>query len=708
MDITQFLYGKNPTQNVVSVEMTDGEAILYCEKDGQVYESTLEAYHWLLYDKPYTPFMKRLKGESYYNYGVKFRTEADWRRAQYEARENNWDIHCIYNTQEMMMIKEGVTYYKGMAPSDVSILSFDIETTALDPKEGICLMITNTFRKNGNIIRRTFSYDQYKSQKDLVGDWAAWVRDIDPSILCGHNIFNFDIPFLVQCAGGTIDLGRGNRPLRIAKYKSQFRKDGSQSYDYNNCIVPGREVIDTFHLAIKYDIGRNYPSYGLKPIIKFEGLEAADRQHYDASQIRVNYTNPAEWAKIKKYAEHDADDALSLFDLMIPSFFYYCQSIPKTLQQIINGASGAQVDAFMKRSYLQQGYGLPVTSEVESYEGATSYGNPGLYLGVRKVDVASLYPSIIRQYKIYDPIKDPQANFLRMVEIFTEERLKNKALAKETGDRRYKDMEQSQKIMINSAYGFMGAAGLLFNSPKNAASVTRHGRQILQKGIDWATGNGFSIVNVDTDSFSYIGSPVPFDQEIEDLNSIFPELIKWENDGIYDKVLVVATKNYVLVQDGKAKIKGSALKASMKEPRLQDFIKYTIDNLLNADPAGVLSLYDSYVNEIQNHIDKSLIAGWCSKKTVTKSVLKPKRTTEQRILDAIGKHPVSEGDKIRVFYADDDRLALKQDFDGNYSKKRLFRKLYDTVKIFESVLDISEFLNYSLVRNMKLLSREAS
>ena len=686
--------------------MTDNGALLYTESpdNGEVQVTTVPAKYWMLYNKSYHPFMSQLKGRAYYGYGMKFDTEADWREAQQEARAKHWSSYCIYNTQEMFLTKSGVTYYNGMKPEDVSILSFDIETTSLKKEDGLVLLISNTLRKNGKVTRRLFSYDEYESQEEFIGAWAEWVKMVDPSILCGHNVFNFDIPFLVYCGGGTLNLGRGDRPVHIANYTSQVRKDGSQAYDYHNCIVPGREVIDTFHLALKYDIGRNYPSYGLKAIIKHEGLEAKDRQHYDASTIRFNYQDQTEWAKIKAYAEHDADDALALFDLMIPSFFYYCQSIPKTMQQIVNGASGAQVDAFMKRSYIQHGYGLPKASEVEGYQGAISYGNPGLHKSVRKVDVASLYPSIIRHYKIHDHHKDPQRNFLRMVDIFTEERLKNKALAKETGERHYKDMEQAQKIMINSAYGFMGARGLLFNSPKNAAAVTRYGREILQTGIDWAEAKGFGIVNVDTDSFSYTGSKADFAEEIADLNANFPNMIKWENDGEFKKVLVIKTKNYVLWDGKKTKIKGSSLKATMKEPRLKDFITETIDLLLADRKDRLYDLYMRYVSEVSN-VSKETIGGWCFKKTVTKSVLTPERTNEQRILDALKGSVYAEGDKVFLFFESDTKLTLRDRFNGTYSTKKLFGKLYNTLEIFETVLDTGVFPNYSLKRNLDRLEQ---
>jgi DNA polymerase-2 len=122
------------------------------------------------------------------------------------------------------------------------------------------------------------------------------------------------------------------------------------------------------------------------------------------------------------------------------------------------------------------------------YVGAISFGIPGRYKNVYKLDVASLYPSIIRQYKIYSKDKDPKANFLNIVETLTIQRLQNKRLAKETGDQYYKDLESSQKITINSAYGFLGATGLNYNYPEGAAKVTEYGREILNKAVLAATG----------------------------------------------------------------------------------------------------------------------------------------------------------------------------------------------------------------------------
>lgn len=696
-----FLYGKNPLQNVVSVDIQENTAHIWREIQGEVNKTEMPFQSWILYNQPVHGACHPLSGNLTYKWAEKFNKGSDYYDALLQARRTGKKFWTPYNFQEMFLLKEGVTYFKGLKVSEVSVLSFDIETTGivLDETSKV-LLIANTFRRGRETIRKLFRYDDYNTNKELVDAWCEWVREIDPSIIIGHNIYGFDFGYLRHVAGGRLQLGRGGQEAVFSERASQFRKDGSQKYDYNNVLLPGREVVDTFFLAIKYDIARQYPSYGLKAIIKHEGLERKDRQHFDASQIAKTYQDPDKWAEICKYAEHDADDALALYDLMIPSFFYYAQSIPKTLQQIINGASGSQVNAFLVRSYLQNGHSLPEASEPHQYEGGISFGNPGIYQNVYKVDVASLYPSVIRHFKIHDPKKDPNAHFLKMVEIFTVERLANKQRAKETGDRYYKDLEQSQKLLINSAYGFMGAPGLLFNAPHCAEAVTRHGREILQQGLSWAAKMGYQVINADTDSFSYCQDEErPFERDIEELNSHFPELIRWENDGYYSVVVIVKAKNYVLVpNNGKPKIKGSALKATMKEPALAEFLRKVIEDLVQTKGSELRRLYDDYAMEALKMHD---ITRWASKKTVTKSVLHPKRTQEARIKAAIGERPVSEGDKIHVFFKTPVELALVQDFDGTYDRPTLLKKLHNTMKIFSTLIDMKEFPNYSLKKYQK-------
>lgn len=704
------IYGKSDLNNIVSIEVVENQLMVFREIDGIVTNQMVDyPGQFMIFNRPLSDKMSELKGDLFYKYQINYKDLTKLNDVKQKCYRKQRKFFTVAEPKENAMLQTGLTYFQGMESKDVSVLSFDMENTTLTHSDKAkILIISNTFRKQGKTIRKMFLYEDYKSEGEMITAWCDWVRKMNPSIILGHNIYGYDFPYLKYCAdraGVNLNLGRDDSEIKFNTRTSKKRKDGSQEYEYFNAWIFGREIVDTFFLALTSDVQRKYPSYALKEIIKYEKLEVKRRQHYDASQIGTNYKDKKEWVKIKKYAEHDADDSLALFDLMVPSLFHYAMSVPKPFQQIINTASGSQVNAVMIRAYLQQGHSLPKASDNAEYEGAISFGNPGMYKKVYKMDVASLYPSIMRHYKVCDVAKDPKKYFLQMVETFTIERLKNKKLYKETGKRIYKDLSDSQKIFINSAYGFLGSVGLLFNSPENAAFVTHKGREILSKGLDWCKENGYEVVNADTDSFSYV-APKGYDSElfksdINNLNKLFPELIVWEDDGFYKQVIVIKTKNYILDDGKNVTIKGSALKATMKEPALKQMIKDIIHHLLKGSPYLIPFIYRNYINECSEITTVADMANWAFKKTITSVVLNSNDTTPRKVRNALKTKHVQEGDKIFGFFKEDESISLLEHFDGDYSKKKLYEKTYKTLCIFDSLFSMKLMPDYSKVTHVK-------
>lgn len=213
----------------------------------------------------------------------------------------------------------------------------------------------------------------------------------------------------------------------------------------------------------------------------------------------------------------------------------------------------------------------------------------------------------------------------------------------------------------------------------------------------------------DTDSISFCKPDMsPFSEEeraaiLKEINDLSPEFMQWEDDGYYKSCLVIRAKNYVLWDGKKRTIKGSALKASTKEKALKSFIDEVIDLLLQGKKDKILFTYLRYAKEILNLTDMSQ---WSTKKTVTKSVLNPERTNEQRVLDALEGSDFSEGDKVYMFYKTPKELCLAENFDGVYCVDTLLKKLYKTLKVFKTVIDIELFPDFSLKRNRELLGLE--
>lgn len=490
------IYGKNPMERIVSIEPSNGTAEIYRElADGTISKEVVPSTHYILFNEQHSPKMRRLDGAQYYRWIMEYTDAERYQEVLSASYKKKYPLHVIRDSKEAMMVKDGYTYFKGMKVEDVSVLSFDIETNGLNhDASSQVLLISNTFRKQGKIVRRLFALDEFTNCQQMIAAWTEWVRGMNPSIVVGHNIYGFDLPYLQHCSKSGLTLGRDGSQVRFNQRSSQFRKDGSQSYDYTNAYIYGREIVDTYFLSMKYDTAarREYESYGLKPIIEHEGLQRKGRAMVDASKIKEYYANratkPADWEQTKAYAIDDADDALKLYDLMIPSLFYLTQSVPRSFQAMVNTATGSHVNSLMVRGYLQQGHSIALGSEKEAFEGAISFGVPGIHKNVFKIDVQSLYPSIILANRICNRQKDPQELFVKLVEYFTAERIRNKELGEQTGERYYRDLSDSQKIAINSMYGFLGAPKLNYNSPADAARVTEVGREILKKAILWASG----------------------------------------------------------------------------------------------------------------------------------------------------------------------------------------------------------------------------
>lgn len=761
--MNKLIFGKETTQNIVNLTLKNDQLYIYTETEGKVNLEIIPYSPWVLSHGPVNERSEQLKGKQFWN-NITTTTSAKFEALQEKWQRNLWLPRSV---EECATLAEGFTYFKGMKVNDVSILSFDIETSGLAHDEtSEVFLISNTFRKQDNVIKKLFSIEEYENDVEMIKSWCKWVKEIDPSILCGHNILSYDLPYLNWIMTGQgvnepLSLGRDESAMEFADKESQFRKDSSQKYTYHNVRITGREIVDTFFLSLKYDIGRQFPSYGLKPIVKHLGLEKSDRTFIDASKIREYYKERGEmWEKTKLYAAEDSDDSLKLFDVMAPSYFYLAQSIPKSFQQMINEASGGQLDALMVRSYLQDGFSQPRTSTKAPFEGAISMGIPGVYEHVLKADVAALYPSIMLEYNIHDNKKDPNNYMIQLLTYFRTERLMNKKKAKETGEQYFDDLQNAQKIMINSMYGFLGAGYLLYNYPAGATEVTKRGREILLKGVEWATGytlnhtikkivnkgkeneeieyewtlgekisegRGYRLANVDTDSFSITnGQPTTdteFESVLKELNTIYPKTIEWAHDGIYEKVIVIGAKNYVLVKKGKVKFKGSAITDQKKEPALTEMLKSMVQSLLDEEMAALPYIYKRYVNEVLNITD---IKRWAVKKTVTKSVLSPDRLTEQKVLDAINEtvecdviEGIQEGDKVWLYNAiDGERQAIAKGqpvfykdgrpkmipntflrdvrmWESDHDKAHYLMRVSDTAAILGSILNMDQFVDYN-------------
>ena len=495
MTLDPKIYGHGTTEHIVNVSAKRGQLHIYRETPKGVTLEVTPYTPWVLAECALDDDFEQLDGDNAYKYIRFFQSEKSWREFKRNHKNDIWSPRTIVDEY---LLTSGETYHKGTMRKDVSVLSWDIETAGLHMNESAKVyLIANTYRKGDTVIRKLFDLNDYRSQRDMFDDWCKWVRQMNPSIMLGHNLICYDIPYLLFCAdkcGASIQIGRDGSVMELAMFESQFRVDASRSMKYRMPSCHGREIVDTLFLMINFDLAKKYTSYALKKLIKEAGLEQADRVFVDAGKIWQmwdrRHAEPDTWKAVCAYAERDGDDAIALWDLAGDSVFYPSQALPMTFTRVCMSASGGQINGQLIRAYLADGHSIPKATEKRAYQGALSYGFPGTYRNCVAFDVNSLYPSIIIQYDVYDRAKDPKGYVLYMVKFYRQQRLELKALAS-SGDPYYTALDSTAKRSLNSFYGFYGSQASNFNSPECAELITRKGREILGTAIKWATGKTY-------------------------------------------------------------------------------------------------------------------------------------------------------------------------------------------------------------------------
>ena len=141
----KLLYGKDQTERVVSLEVKDDSIELFIRnEDGSLSIKNIKNKYWILSSYKYPQFIQ-LKGELHFKYGRQFETSKEYYEIKKKLRDK--DHYLVYDFKEQAMINKGITYYKGMKPEELAILSFDIETTGINLDDNSrVLLISNTFR----------------------------------------------------------------------------------------------------------------------------------------------------------------------------------------------------------------------------------------------------------------------------------------------------------------------------------------------------------------------------------------------------------------------------------------------------------------------------------------------------------------------------------------------------------------------------------
>jgi DNA polymerase elongation subunit (family B) len=405
----------------------------------------------------------------------------------------------------------GQVYFQGLAYEDLHRLQFDLETTALDATHGhIFLVAVQDSRGFSAVLEAPTP----AHEAQLIADLCALIRARDPDILENHNVFGFDLPFLYQRAahlGVPLALGRvpppGMRVPSMEHYADPYGH-GPPSRRRQRMSVPGREIIDTLDAVRRYDFAaRNLPSYRLKDVARHFGVARAERTYLHGATIVDTYHRDPE--TVRRYALDDVAEVDALSQRLLQASFALVGMAPRRYERIASaGPAMGILEPLLVRAYLCAGVAVPCASagaDGQPHAGGTvQLFATGVAEHVVKADVASLYPSIMRTYRI-GPACDPLGVLLHLLDRLTELRLHHKAAMRTTPpgslvQGQHAGSQAAMKTLINAAYGYLGAGQMaLFADRQAADEVTRRGRQILEEVVQAFQRRGMALIEADTD-----------------------------------------------------------------------------------------------------------------------------------------------------------------------------------------------------------------
>jgi DNA polymerase I len=588
--------------------------------------------------------------------------------------------------EEQYLTASGRTYFRDLAFDDLRRLQFDLETTGLDAERDRIFLVALRDPAGGTEVLDARG-DDAAAEADLIQRLMERIRVHDPDVIENHNLHGFDLPFLARRArvlDVPLSLGRAGSPGLRQRPASRGAAVGrgtagrSDAMRRSRYTVPGRELIDTLDAVLRHDFSaRDLPGHGLKVVAKHLGLAGPERELIPGAKVHEVFLKDPE--RVKRYARDDVHEAAGLARLLGGAAFALARMAPRRYERLADaGPATGVLDPLLVRAYLRAGAALPAheAGDGTSHSGAALHlFATGVARHIVKADVASLYPSLMRQYRI-GPKRDRLGALLALVDRLVDQRLAAKAKAKAAppgSAERYthEALSAAMKIVVNSAYGYLGAVGLTRFSDVHAANeVTRHGREVLALLCRELARRGVTLLEADTDGVYFA---VPEDwrelderRVVSEVAALLPPRVKLEFDGRYAAMLSHEPKNYALQPyDGPLVLRGVAFRSSRAEPFGEDFLRRALRCLLAGDIPGVRDAYVSTVMALRRRqvptFDVSSRVRLTKSPSQYQAIRERRRELPYEAMLSGGRKDWAVGERVRIYRAIGGRAGLLPD-----------------------------------------------
>ncbi|KAI0313537.1 DNA polymerase family B-domain-containing protein [Amylostereum chailletii] len=500
------------------------------------------------------------------------------------------------------------------------ILSFDIECAGRkgifpEAKKDPVIQIANMVTCQGEsrpFIRNVFTLNtcspivgsqvlSFDDEDEMLHKWRDFVEEVDPDVIIGYNISNFDLPYLLDRAEA---LKASKFPYlgRIKNKKTEIKDThfSSKAFgqrDSKETVMQGRIQLDVLQFMQREHKLRSYTLNSV--CAQFLGEQKEDVHHSVITELQNG--TPESRRRLAVYCLKDAYLPQRLMDKLM-CFVNYTEMARVTgvpFNYLLSRGQSIKVLSQLYRKANEDDYIIPSLKgegSDEQYEGATVIEpKKGYYdAPIATLDFSSLYPSIMMAHNLcyttlldkatierlnlekdVDYIQTPNNDFFvksskrkgllpTVLEDLIGARKRAKAdLKKETDPFKRAVLDGRQlalKISANSVYGFTGATIGKLPCLAISSSVTSYGRDMIDKTkaeveAEYSIANGHSynaeVIYGDTDSVMVKFGPADLEKVMalgseaaEFVTQKFIKPIKLEFEKVYFPYLLISKKRY--------------------------------------------------------------------------------------------------------------------------------------------------------------------
>jgi DNA polymerase delta subunit 1 len=532
-------------------------------------------------------------------------------------RHSNCQIEARVSYRDLIAHKPEGDWAK-MAP--LRILSFDIECAGrkgifpeanVDPVIQIANVVTRYGEKKP-FVRNVFCLDttssivntqifDFEKEETMLMKWRDFLEEVDPDIIIGYNICNFDFPYLLDRASH-LKLKDFNHWTRLPNVRSVAKETNFSSKQMGNRDTKATNTNGRLQLDLLQLVQRDHQlrSYTLNSVCaQFLGEQKEDVHHTMITEL-FNGT-PESRRRLAVYCLKDAYLPQRLMDKLscLENYTEMARVTGVPFNFLLSRGQQVKFVSQLFRKALEQKLVIPnltPNGTDEQYEGATVIEPTRGYYSVpiATLDFASLYPSIIQAHNLCyttllnktsveklklvkdeDYIITPTGDMFCttkqrkgllsqiLEELLTARKQAKRELAVETDPFKKAVLNGRQlalKISANSVYGLTGATVGKLPCLQIASSTTSYGRQMIEKTKreveeKYTIANGYShdaqVIYGDTDSVMVkfgtkdLAEAMKLGEEAAlFVSSKFIKPIKLEFEKVYFPYLLINKKRY--------------------------------------------------------------------------------------------------------------------------------------------------------------------